>query len=390
MTHGVADPMLATRRAADYGRRQPARRIRIPATPAADGLDSSGTITPEELQLAARNHGMPLEALRHEITPVGLHYLLIHYDVPVVDASAWRLRVTGGVRSELSLSLGDLRSLPRVTMPVTFECAGNGRARLQPRPISQPWLVEAVGTGLWGGVPLRPVLEEAGLTDGAREVVFTGCDRGVEGGVEQCYARSLSIKDALSADALLADELDGQPLPPQHGFPLRLVVPGWYGMTNVKWLTEISVRDEPFTGYQMTSAYRMYRESADDDGVAVTRMRPRALAVPPGIPDFMTRERIVPPGPCRLEGRAWSGRGEIVAVEVRVDGGPWAPAALGPPPGPHAWRPWSFDGWVAEPPGHVLSFRATDATGATQPDEAEWNLKGYENNATERMAVRVS
>src|SRR5919198_5688118 len=197
---------------------------------------SAGQITPEELQLATRNHGQPLEGLRHPITPVGMHYLLIHYDVPAVEAATWRLRVRGCVERELVLSLDDLRARPRVTMPVTFECAGNGRARLEPRPISQPWLVEAVGTGMWGGVPLRDVLDEAGLTGAARDVVFTGLDRGVEGGVEQQYARSLSVEEALSADALLAYELNGAPLPPQHGFPLRLVVPGWYGMTNVKWL----------------------------------------------------------------------------------------------------------------------------------------------------------
>jgi DMSO/TMAO reductase YedYZ molybdopterin-dependent catalytic subunit len=359
-------------------------------TEAAAGLDASGTITPEELQLAARNHGLPQEAVRHEITPVGLHYLLIHYDVPIVDAGAWRLKVGGRVARELALSAGDLRGRRRVRMPVTFECAGNGRARLQPRPISQPWLLDAVGTGLWGGVPLSDVLEEAGPAGDACEVVFTGLDRGVEGGVEQAYARSLTLAEARSCGALLADELNGAPLPPQHGFPLRLVVPGWYGMTNVKWLAEISVVDEPFAGYQMARAYRLQRDPADDEGEPVTRMRPRALLAPPGIPDFLTRERFVAPGPCPLTGRAWSGGGEIVAVEIRVDDGPWEAAALGTAPGPHAWRAWAFDGWDAEPGVHLLSCRATDSTGASQPDEPEWNRKGYANNAVAPVVVRVA
>src|SRR6266480_4760432 len=139
----------------------------------------------EELQLAARNHGLPLEALRYDVTPVGLHYLLIHYDIPAVDPSAWRLIVDGRVRRPLSLTLDDVVARPRVTAPVTMECAGNGRALLEPRPLSQPWLMEAVGTGEWTGTPLRPLLEDAGIEGDAVDVVFAGLDRGVEGGVEQ-------------------------------------------------------------------------------------------------------------------------------------------------------------------------------------------------------------
>src|ERR671918_1267660 len=153
-------------------------------------------ISLEELQLAARNHGMPLEALRHEITPVGLHYLLIHYDIPVVDAAAWRLTVDGRVARELELSLDDLRARDAVTMPITMECAGNGRAQLEPHVVSQPWLAEAVGTAEWTGTPVAALLAEAGLAGDALEVVFTGLDRGVEGGVEQLYERSLVIAEA--------------------------------------------------------------------------------------------------------------------------------------------------------------------------------------------------
>src|SRR5688572_28708697 len=135
-------------------------------------------ISLDELQLAARNHGMPLEALRHEITPQGLHYLLVHYDIPVVDAGEWRLRA-----GSLELSLDDVRAREAVTLAVTMECAGNGRARLDPRPVSQPWLTEAVGTAEWTGTPLAPLLRDAGMPDDTVDVVFTGLDRGVEGGV---------------------------------------------------------------------------------------------------------------------------------------------------------------------------------------------------------------
>src|SRR3954470_9472319 len=148
-------------------------------------VDPSEQITPAELRLATRNHGMPLEALSYDVTPAGLHYLLIHYDIPVVDPAGWRLGVGGRVGRELSLSLDELRARPAVTLAVTMECAGNGRAQLSPRPLSQPWLLEAVGTAEWTGTPLRGLLEDAGVDEGAVEVVFRGLDRGVEGDQEQ-------------------------------------------------------------------------------------------------------------------------------------------------------------------------------------------------------------
>jgi sulfane dehydrogenase subunit SoxC len=344
------------------------------------------SISLEELQLAARNHGMPLEALRHEITPLGLHYLLVHYDIPAVDPAGWRLEVGGRVERSLELSLDDLRARDSVTAAITMECAGNGRAQLEPHVVSQPWLAEAVGTAEWTGVPLAPLLAEAGLTADALEVVFTGLDRGVEGGVEQLYERSLSVAEA--ENGLLAYACNGEPLPPQHGFPLRLVVPRWYGMTSVKWLQRITVVSEPFEGYQMVTGYRMRRDE-DDPGTPVTRIEPRSLMVPPGIPDFMTRKRFLPAGRVRLEGRAWSGWGPIARVEVSVDGGEWAPASVGDPPGPAAWAPWWLD-WDAAAGEHELRVRATDATGRSQPDLPPWNVGGYANNAVQRVVVTVT
>jgi DMSO/TMAO reductase YedYZ molybdopterin-dependent catalytic subunit len=345
------------------------------------------SISLDELQLAARNHGMPLEALRYEVTPVGLHYLLIHFDVPAVPGD-WRLRIGGRVERELSLTLDDLRARPLVRRIVTMECAGNGRARLEPHIVSQPWLAEAVGTGEWGGAGLAPLLEEAGVADGAVEVLFGALDCGIDGGIEQIYERSLSLAEALAGDALLAYELNGAPLPPQHGFPLRLVVPGWYGMTSVKWLERITVLDTPFEGYQQAHAYR-FRRSEDDEGEPITRMRPRALMVPPGMPDFLTRRRYVEPGPCPVEGRAWSGRSPIVAVDASADGGAtWTAAELEPAPDRWAWSRWSWT-WNAEPGDHELVCRARDADGTEQPLEPEWNVGGYVNNSVQRVAVTV-
>ena len=343
-------------------------------------------ISEDELRLAARNHALPLEALRYDITPPGLHYLLIHYDIPAVDPETHRLEITGAVERPLSLSLDALRERPRVDEPITFECAGNGRALLEPRPISQPWLTEAVGTAEWGGTPLKPLLDEVGASQDAVEVLFRALDRGVEGDLPQAYERALPIGEV--EQALLVYEMNGAPLPPQHGFPLRLVVPGWYGMQNVKWLTRITVLREPFEGYQNAVSYRLYQEEGEV-GEPVTRMQPRSLMIPPGVPDFMTRERLLEPGPVTLSGRAWSGYGPIERVDVSTDdGSSFGAAVLDPPLGPHAWRGWRFD-WDAPPGEHVICSRATDAAGNTQPLEPPWNLKGFANNAVSRVKVLV-
>jgi sulfane dehydrogenase subunit SoxC len=359
----------------------------VTARDAPQGTVAEEGITPTELRLAARNHALPLEALREPITPAGLHYVLIHYDIPAVDAEAFRLELDGAVERPISLSLAELGARERTSLPLTFECAGNGRALLSPRPLSQPWLTEAVGTAEWAGTALWPLLEEAGVRAGAAEVLFTGLDRGVEGGIVQSYQRALPLAEA--RDALLAFEMNGAPLPAQHGYPLRLVVPGWYGMQNVKWLQRITVLEEPFEGFQNAVAYRMY-DADGTPGEPVTRMLPRSLMVPPGVPDFLTRERHVEAGPVELRGRAWSGFGSIESVEVSGDGGAsFADAELDPVLGEAAWRGWTFK-WEATPGEHVLCSRATDSAGNTQPLEAPWNLKGYANNAVERVPATVA
>ncbi|WP_432752279.1 sulfite oxidase [Streptomyces sp. JL2001] len=346
-------------------------------------------ISASELALATRNHGLPLEALHYDLTPPGLHYVLVHYDIPVLDADAWRLTLGGLVRSRLTLDLADLRALPAVTHRVTMECAGNGRARLQPRPVSQPWLVEAVGTAEWTGVPLRLLLDEAGIAPGAVEAVFTGADHGVERGVEQDYRRSLPLDVARGTrpEVLVAYAMNGAPLPPQHGHPVRLVVPGWYGMAHVKWLRDITLVDTPFTGFQQAVSYR-YRQTPDEPGEPVDTIAPRALMIPPGFPDFMSRTRVVRPGPVRLAGRAWSGRGPVTRVEVSVDGGAfWTEAELVRETAhPWAWSGWHAT-WEATPGLRHLTVRATDAEGNTQPLTEPWNRGGFGNNLVQRVEV---
>jgi DMSO/TMAO reductase YedYZ molybdopterin-dependent catalytic subunit len=219
--------------------------------------------------------------------------------------------------------------------------------------------------------------------------VFTGHDRGVQGGIEQDYEFSVPIEEAMRPEVMLAYEINGQPLPPQHGFPLRVIVPGWYGMTHVKWLKRVTVVTEPFEGYQKVEAYRV-TEVQEDPGTRVTRILPRSLMVPPGIPDFITRTRLLPPGPTVLEGRAWSGTGPIERVEVSTDGGAsWAPAALDPPVSEHAWRRWNFRWEPSQAGEYELASRASDAAGNTQPVDPPWNLKGHRNNLVQRIRVLV-
>jgi len=344
-------------------------------------------ISADELRLAARNHGMPLESLHWDITPAGLHYLLIHYDIPAIDPTTFELVIDGVVGSPLSLDLDAIRSRPKVTAVVTLECAGNGRARLLPRPVSQPWLTEAVGTARWSGTPLLGLLQEAGIAEEAVDVVFTGADHGIERGLEQDYQRALPVTEALREDVLLAYEMNGAPLPPQHGAPLRLVVPGWYGMAHVKWLRRITLVAQPFDGFQMR-AYRL-RDTPDEPGVPVTRIAPRALLVPPGFPDFMSRRRVVRSGPVRIEGRAWSGWAPVSKVEVSIDGGDtWEPADLERAQASHGWARWTWT-WQSELGSYVLACRATDASGRTQPLGQRWSRGGFANNTIQRVPVIV-
>lgn len=349
---------------------------------------TDGPFFRDEVRLANRNHGALLETLRHDVTPPGLHYLLCHFDIPYVpEASAWRLDIAGKVRTPFSLSIDDIRRLPQKTLRVTLECAGSGRANLSPRWPSMPWMHCAVGTAEWTGTPLRAVLERAGIAADTIDVAFFGVDRGFDKGVEHPYGRSLEPELAMGEDVLLAYAMNGQPLLPQHGFPLRLIVPGWYGMASVKWLHRIEALARPFDGYQQVGSY-VYKRSTTDPGIPVTHMRVKSLMVPPGIADWWTSQRMVEAGPVTIHGRAWSGGGVPIAkVEVGVDGR-WAEAEFGPVVGPYTWRSWQF-AWTAAPGEHELACRATDANGATQPREAPFDRGGFGNNMVHRVQVTV-
>lgn len=359
-----------------------------PVSPASRQADRGEGISREELALAARNHAFPAEALRWDLTPTGLHYVLTHYDIPEADPQTWQIAVTGCVDRERAFSLADLATLEQHTVRVTMECAGNGRAQVQPRPVSQPWITGAVGTADWSGVRLRDLLAQTGTSAGAVDVVFGGADHGVERGVEQDYERGLPLRQALDPDLLVATSMNGAPLPVQHGFPVRLVVPGWYGMASVKWLREIRVIDHEFDGFQNSEAY-LIRTHPEDPGTPITQIEPRALLAPPGFPDFMSRTRVVDAGPVDLLGRAWSGWGEITRVELSADdGASWRDCVLREPQGRYAWRAFSAR-WMAAPGVARLRVRASDSAGRVQPLEPVITLGGFTNNADEAVVVLV-
>jgi DMSO/TMAO reductase YedYZ molybdopterin-dependent catalytic subunit len=326
------------------------------------------------------NAETPLEALLEPLTPAELVYVRNHFDVPEADAERWRLRVGGTVEHPRELSLEELQALPRHDVTLTLECAGNGRKLMDPLPPGVPWGLGAVSTVRFTGTPLSALLERAGLRPGTVEVVFTGADRGeAEPGRTVAFARSLPVEEALHPDTLLAWEMNGQPLPPDHGHPLRLVVPQMYGMASVKWLTRIEAVSHPFDGYYQDH-YR-YETPGEEKAPRVTRMRVRALIATPA--DGAEVE-----GSVEVRGIAWSGEAPVTRVEVSCDGGgSWAEAELGTAPSAYVAALWRLR-WTPPGPGaYTLLARATDAAGNTQPLDPLPNVRGYGNNSVQRVRV---
>lgn len=348
----------------------------------------TGDVSAEERGLANRNHGLPLELLREDITPAGAHYLLTHFDMPHLPADSFALEIGGAVRAPLRLTLADLAARPQVEVPVTLECAGNGRAGHDPRHRSMPWLYEAVGTALWQGTPLRPLLEEASALDGVQDWAFFGADEGFDDGVRHFFGRSLTPGEVAATEPLLVTGMNGQPLLPQHGAPLRLIVPGWYGMASVKWLTRIEALTERFEGFQQVRTYR-YRKERGMPGEPVQDLRVKSLMVPPGLPDWYSRRRWVEAGAITVEGRAWTGRGRRITGVVLDTGMERVEATLSAPVGDHAWVKWSAQ-WEARPGRHTLRCIARDDSGAEQPLTPPPDVAGFGNNAAQQVDVQVA
>ncbi|MEE9228470.1 MAG: sulfite oxidase [Acidimicrobiia bacterium] len=325
------------------------------------------------------NAATPLSALTSAATPNELFYLRSHSSPPTFDADTWRLTVKGV--SEVALSLADLQAMSDVSATVTMECAGNGRSGMNPHPGGTPWDLGAASTTEVTGVPLAVVLAGVGVDDGTVEVLFTGADGGeVEPGRFETYRRSLPVDTARDPRVLIAWAMGGEPLVPAHGAPVRLVVPGWYGMASVKWLTEIETIAEPFSGYYQDVKYVYDGEDGLADGTPVTTARVRSLVTAPADGDLIS-------GEVEVLGTAWSGEGAISSVEVSVDGGAsWQYAELTSPKSPDAATLWKL-AWAPGVGAHELVARATDAAGNVQPLEPVWNAHGYGNNAVHRVTV---
>lgn len=325
----------------------------------------------------------PVAALGGGVTPNAHFYVRNHFRVPAIDAATWRLQVAGLVKDRLILSLQDLTLLPSKTLVVTLECAGNGRRFLTPTTDGEPWGRGAVSTAEWTGVPLAVVLVRAGVLPTATDVVFHGADHGSVGTAasESSFERGLSLNRARDDDVLLAYAMNGEPLPSQHGFPVRVIVPSWYGVASVKWLSAIELTDHPFAGYFQTTKYRYEVEGTAEP---VTLQRVKALITQP------IEGAGLPLGETIIRGVAWSGAAAIARVQISVDHGDWQDTRLVGERRRHSWQRWEVLANLDRSGEVTIRARATDHAGHTQPESPAWNRYGYGNNAVQTLSVFVA
>lgn len=331
------------------------------------------------------NAEAPIQALAFVPTPTPLFYVRSNFDVPLIDLVNWRLRVTGAVATEREFTFDQLREFDSAEAMVLLECAGNGRRRMVPVPSGVAWDLGAVSCASFGGITLASVLRACGVSDRAVEVMFVGADSGeVEPGRVVAFERSMPIEAAMSGEVLLASTMNGAPLTAEHGYPLRVLVPRWYAVSSVKWLTEIRVLEEPFVGHFQTERYVYINDAIAPDHSPVREMRVRAVIAEPADGDVVTAGRRV------IRGIAWSGSAPIRTVEVSTDGSAtWQAAELEAALSDAAPTPWSF-AWDARSGEYELLARATDATGSSQPMEPVFNQLGYGNNIVHTIEVSVA
>ncbi len=350
----------------------------------ADQADLSRMIVksprPEDLE-------MPLDGFTELITPIDRFFVRCHTYTPKVNESEWSLKIDGVVERPMTLTMADLKKLPRVELVGVLECAGNGRSFYQPRVAGTQWAFGSVGNGRWTGVRLRDVLQKAGIKSSATEILFDGAD--VPLGKMPDFQRTITVAKALHPDTLLAYEMNGQTLPVQHGFPLRVIAPGWASDSWVKWLQHIEVLDHEFDGFWMKSAYRHPNHPvAPGTAVDASEMVPvtdlnvkSVIAVPAG---------WAKPGPVRVQGVAWSNTSPVSKVDLSTDGGQsWKPAKLTGQQTKYGWRIWHYD-WKPAEGKYTLMSRATNVAGQTQPLNEEWNPNGYLWNVAQPVAVTIS
>jgi DMSO/TMAO reductase YedYZ molybdopterin-dependent catalytic subunit len=315
------------------------------------------------------NLEMPFETAERFITPTELFYVRTHFPIPTIDRNAWLLHVEGEVEKPFAINYEELLNMESLTVPVTLECAGNNRHFLEPKVKGVQWRLGAVGTAEWTGVPLSALLDRVLVRPQAREVILEGADGGVledpkSPPGELRFARSIPLNKART-DVLLAYKMNGSSLPPEHGFPLRAIVPGWYAMASVKWLQRIIVTDQPFTGYYQTMDYAYWKRRGDiTELTPLTEMHVKAEIARP-----VQGESVPANSNVRVHGAAWTSDGEIAKVELSTDGGStWNEVNLLGESKPNAWRLWEFNWKTPSAPGkQTLVARAADSLGQTQP-----------------------
>ncbi|HEX4764796.1 MAG TPA: sulfite oxidase [Lichenihabitans sp.] len=327
------------------------------------------------------------------LTPIDQYYVRSHFASPELHDTGWRLKIGGAVDKPFSLSPADLAALPQTSFPAVMECAGNGRVFYEPAREGLQWQSGAVGNAEWGGVLLRDVLELAGVKPGAVDVILVGADRGiVDGGKKTAspgpisFARSLPLAKALSEDVLLATAMNGETLTTEHGYPLRAVVGGWFGMAWVKWITEIRVVERPFLGYwQARDYFRWERDLGEPVLVPLSRMEVKAQMARP------VNGAVVRVGePVRIFGAAWGGEDGIEAVEICAgDGLGWRPATLLQPESRFGWRLFEHLWTPLEPGRFTLRCRACDTAGRTQPEAQHQDCESYVANWIVPIEVRA-
>ena len=340
------------------------------------------------------NAETPLHLLAEPVTPLDAFFVRSNFTVPRIDAAEWRLTIGGLVGTPLQLALSDVQALGRIETTSVMECAGNGRRLMSPVPDGTPWGLGAVSTGRFTGVSLSAVLDACDIDPRVVEIVFRGADSGPVDGDESSHVqaaggrivhfeRSLPLARALDPATMLVWAMNGEPLRPEHGHPVRLFVPGYYGVASVKWLTHVTAVDTPFTGHFQTDRYVYRGHPAQPEDEPVTRMQVRSLITSPAADDVVD-------GTTTVRGLAWSGDGAIARVEVSADGGvTWLDARLRR--GSSGLEPtlWECECPLRGAGEYELVARATDATGAVQPLESVWNELGYANNVGHRVRVRV-
>ena len=331
------------------------------------------------------NAEAPLDVIHGGPVEPGDFFVRSHFAAPHISPAAWRCSIDGAVMDPLTLDLDALRALPRRRLAVTLECAGNGRTLLRPEVKGAPWTPGAVSTATFEGVALRDVLDRAGVRDDAVEILCRGADSGrVPDGRTVTFERSLPLHVARDHDVLVAWRMNGDPLPPEHGAPVRLIVPGWYGVASVKWLVGLRALTRAFGGYFQGESYVYRGCAAYPENTPVGPVRVRALIAHP------VSGAVVSPGAITVRGSAWSGSGAIAKVEISIDdAGSWRAATLEAPASPRAATPWHATIRAVSRADVEILARATDAAGNVQPLDPPWNVLGYGNNAVQRIVVIV-